>query len=126
MGREWPSWMDADLYTPHYLIAYTRPESPEGSCHQIKITVNRRNAAVDARSEYCNTKHSPSDPLNGTDFGKLLESNLASAGDHKIELTILAIAFYSDSHAARVHIALDWKWNSLKPNSQTVGSSESP
>jgi len=46
-----------------YLIAYVPPQSGVGSCHQIEVKVDRRDAFVDARSKYCNTKHSPSDPL---------------------------------------------------------------
>jgi len=59
-----------------YVIAYAPAPSPDGSCHRIEIKVDRPNSRVYARSQDCNTKHSPSDPLNGTSFGKQLETSL--------------------------------------------------
>jgi hypothetical protein len=50
-----------------------------------------------------------------------MESHLASAKDDKVDVSLTAIELYSNSDAARVHIALDWPWNSLKGNSKTVG-----
>jgi hypothetical protein len=120
-SREWPPWLVGDGSPPHYVIAYARSDSPEGSCHQVTVKVNRRNAVVDARSEYCNIRHPASDPLNGTEFGKQIESNLASPKDAKVDISLLAMAFYTDSNEARVHIALDWPWKSLKSNSKMVG-----
>jgi hypothetical protein len=119
---EWPPGLVGDMDAPqHYLIAYTVPESPEGSCHHIKINVNRPNALVAARGEYCNTKHSASDPVNGTRFGEQMERFLASAKDSNVDISIMAILFYSNSDAARVHIALDWPGTSLKAESKTKG-----
>jgi hypothetical protein len=95
-STEWPSWGVAVPSHGNYVIAYALPESPEGSCHQIKIKVNRRDAFVLARREYCNNKHSASDPLNGTMLGKQMESALASPRNGKIDITLLAVAFYTD------------------------------
>jgi hypothetical protein len=67
---EWPPWLAPVPRYGNYVITYALPESPEGSCHQIKVKVNRRNAFVLARREYCYTKHSASDALNGTMLGK--------------------------------------------------------
>jgi hypothetical protein len=120
-GHEWPAGQIADFHPPHYLIAYAPPESPEGSCHKIRIEVNRPNALVLARGEYCNTKHLASDPLNGTPLGKQMESDLASVRDGKLGITLTAIPFFADGGAARVHIALDWPWKSLGHNPKTVG-----
>jgi hypothetical protein len=119
--REWPPWLVGDSTPPHYVVAYARPESPEGSCHQIKVKVNRRNALVQAPTEYCNTRHSASDPLNGTELGKQMESDLVSAKAGKVDISLLAVALYMDNDAACVHIAVDWPWKSLKSNSKMVG-----
>jgi hypothetical protein len=74
-----------------------------------------------ARSEYCNTTHSPSDPLNGTAFNKQLVRDLASPKGGSVDVSVLAVAFHTESDPARVHVAVDWPWKSLKPKSDTVG-----
>jgi hypothetical protein len=119
--REWPSWLVGDIAPPHYLIAYARPESPEGSCHQVKVKVNRRNATIAARTEYCNTNHSASDPLKGTKFGQQMESDLASVKKGNVSVSLLAVALYTDDDPTRVHIAIDWPWKSLMADSKKVG-----
>jgi hypothetical protein len=118
---EWPPNMFGDIEPPHYLIAYALPDSPEGSCHQIKVNVNRSNAWVFARGEYCNSKHSASDALSGTALAKQLENDLATRENNKIDVSLLAVPFYTNGDAARVHVALDWSWTSLKRESQTKG-----
>jgi hypothetical protein len=118
---QWPPNFIGDIAPPHYLIAYALPESPDGSCHDVKVKVNRRNALIAARSEYCNTHHSPSDPLNGTKLGQQLESDLAGSNDNSVAISLVAIALYSTSDAARVHISLDWPWESLRGNTRTKG-----
>jgi hypothetical protein len=120
-SREWPDDVVYDVPPPHYLVAYTPPESPEGSCHKIKIEVNRRNALVVARGEYCNSKHLASDPLNGTPFGKQMENDLASEIDSNVGITLTAVPLYNDGNTSRVHIVLDWPWKSLKSDSRTLG-----
>ena len=115
---EWPPRMVAVPGYGNYVLTYALPESPEGSCHQIKIKVNRRDAFVEARREYCNIKHSASDPLNGTMLGKQLENDLA-APRSKVDITLLAADFFTDTEAARVHVVLDWPWKSLKLDSTT-------
>ena len=76
---------------PAYLLAYSEPPSREGSCHNVRITVDRPDSVVYARPEYCNTTHAPNDSLNGTKLGNQLLVDLASA--RKGRLTFLATAF---------------------------------
>jgi hypothetical protein len=118
---EWPQNVIGDLAPPHYLIAYALPESPDTSCHQIEVKVNRRNALTPARSEYCNTNHSPSDPVNGAKLGEQLESDLAAPKDSSVELSLLASGLYTNSGGARVHVALDWPSEALKGKTRTKG-----
>lgn len=120
-GPLWPPGRVAEIAMPHYLIAYAPPPSAEGSCHKIKVKVDRPNALVYARNEYCNTKHSPADPLNGTIFGKQMEGELASPRKNKIDLTLLAVAFDAEEDTARVHLALEFPPDSLRANSKTKG-----
>ena len=104
---EWLAW-------PQYVIAYVPPPSPTGSCHQIHVKVGRHHALVWARSEYCNTKHPPTDPLNGTAFGDQMEADLTSTKESKIPLAVQAVSFLEDSGQGRVYIELEFPWQSLK------------
>jgi hypothetical protein len=119
-GGRWsdPDQVKTDLSIwrplPQYVIAYIPAPSLEGSCHQIKVKMARHNLAVWARNEYCNTPHSAFDPLKGTEFGKLMEDNLASAEGGKIDLTLQAIPFYRDAGATRVYVRLEFPAKSLK------------
>ena len=103
----WLAW-------PQYVIAYVPPASTPGSCHQIQVKVGRPNLVVWAGSEYCNTKHSASDPLNGTEFGRQLEAALSSPKEGKINLALQVASFYNDPGTARVYITLQYPWKSLK------------
>jgi hypothetical protein len=118
---EWPNGTIGDVAPPQYLISYALPESPDGSCHQIKIKVNRRNALITARSEYCNTNDSSSDPLKGAKLGEQLERELAVPQNRNFDISLTAIALYSNNAADRVHVSLDWPWESLKGKARTKG-----
>ena len=62
---QWPPGQFGDIDPPqYYVVAYSLPESPAGSCHQIEVIVNRPNAKVRVRPEYCNNAHSPWDVLS--------------------------------------------------------------
>ena len=88
----------AGVFNPNfYAIGYQPPLSPVGSCHHIEVRLDRDNALVYARSEYCYVEHSPSDPLDGTEFGKQLERDLASARSGEIHLRIQAHVFYGET-----------------------------
>jgi len=96
-----------------YVLGYPPPPSAKGSCHQIKVTVDRRNVTVYSRTEYCNVEHSPSDPLEGTQFGQQMESDLASAEKPKISVMAVSGLFFGDSGGMRVHLVLEFPWDSL-------------
>lgn len=96
-----------------YLVAYVPSESPQGSCHAIEIKVDHPNSFVFARSEYCNVKHSSSDPLNGTAFGRQLEDYAASGKTGKIRLSFQTNVFYRDSKAGLADIAIEFPTDSL-------------
>ncbi len=100
-----------------YRIAYVPPPSAVGSCHQIEVKVDRHNAFVYARSEYCNTQHSPFDPLNGTKLGRQMESDASSERAPKIALSLQASVFRTETDAARVNLSVDFPWNSLNRES---------
>jgi hypothetical protein len=122
IGRGGGRWADPDqpktvsydwTLWPRYVISYVPPPSLEGSCHQIKVKVKRRDLFVWSRSEYCNTPHSPSDPLKGTEFGTQMEDDVASANSGKIDLTLQAVPFLVQAGTARVYVKLEFPWKSL-------------
>lgn len=97
-----------------YFLSYVPPHSTAGSCHQIQVKVNRKHVAVRWRSEYCQTGHSHSDPLDGTKFSKQMESDVISGKVEKLRLSLQAGFFYSDAKAARVYIILEFSPKEIK------------
>jgi hypothetical protein len=94
----YPDWPATDqsawLALPQYVIAYMPPRSPPGSCHQIQVRVRNAKLRVWTRSEYCNTPHPASDPLNGTELGKKMEAavGLGTAGAIDVSARVAAFA----------------------------------
>jgi hypothetical protein len=60
----------------YYSLGYEPAESPEGSCHTLKVKVNRGGTEVRARSGYCNVR--PRDLLAGNSVEKDLENRASS------------------------------------------------
>src|SRR5215467_7752596 len=97
-----------------YLITYAPPPSAQGTCHHIKVSVDRRNTFVYSRHDYCNTLRSPSDPLSGTKLGEQLERGVISDTSAKIPIFMQAGFFQSGLGTSRVEIAMEVPWNSLR------------
>jgi hypothetical protein len=121
VAREWPPGTIGDYWPPHYLIAYAPHNSPENSCHDIRVEVNRPNALVQARGNYCTGKRIMSDPLNGTIFGQQMEKDLVSSKDNSIEIAVTVSTFFADSGKSCLHIAVEWPWKSFDNNFRAVG-----
>jgi hypothetical protein len=102
-----PSW-------PNYLLAYSPPSSPDGSCHQLTIRLDRPDSLVYARKEYCSVKHSAADPLNGTALGRKMQSDLASKRSGKIPLSFMVVPFFTTGPKSRVDISIEWPAQSFK------------
>jgi len=96
---------------PVYYVAFVPAKSEEGSCHQIKVEVKRRWAAVFARSEYCNVPHAPSDPLGGTGFGKVLAGYGTSERSPAIDVFAQTGVFLTDRGSTRLEISLELPWD---------------
>jgi VWFA-related protein len=88
-----------------YTLGYVPPESAEGSCHVLKITVDRPNAKVRARSLYCNVHE-----VNLT-AAKPLENELENLANtlHGRGGAVSASLpyFYEADGVARVNLALE-------------------
>ena len=102
------------LALPQCIIAYVPAKSAPGSCHQIQVRVERANLVVWSRSEYCNTPHPATDPLNGTAFGKKLEEAMALEKQDEIDLKMRVATLATKAHGARVYVTLDFPSQALK------------
>jgi hypothetical protein len=104
----------------YYLLGYAPAESKEGSCHALKVKVERSGTTVRARSGFCN--ETPSDPLAGKPIEKELETRAASASGAAAANasgatgsaagaastgSIEAPYFYTAPNEAQVHIAME-------------------
>jgi hypothetical protein len=89
----------------YYLLGYAAPESKEGSCHTLRVKVNRGGTVVRARSGYCNAK--PLDVLAGNPAGKDLEGRAASSLPGTVAASMQAPFFYTSQNTARVNVAID-------------------
>src|SRR5258708_29656832 len=56
----------------YYIVGYTPPESTEGSCHTLKVKVDKGGTTVRSRAGYCNVKSR--DVLAGNPIEKTLQS----------------------------------------------------
>ncbi len=100
---------------PRYILAYTPPDSPPGSCHSISVHVDRKNTLVYAREKYCNISHSPLDPLRGTKLGGEMERELLSTKRPNFRIGVAATTLFSGAEQPEVHISVEIPWRSMKP-----------
>ena len=89
----------------YYVLTYVAPDSKEGSCHTIRVKVDRKGTSVRARSNYCTEK--PLDLLAGTSAGKELENRAAGAQVGGIAASIQLPYFYLSPTVARVNLAME-------------------
>jgi VWFA-related protein len=96
----------------YYFLGYKPAASSEGSCHTLKVKVERGGTAVRARSGYCNVK--PADLLAGNPIVKDLEAR--AGGEMKGNVTALMQApfFYTSPNIAQVHLAVEIPSAALK------------
>jgi VWFA-related protein len=103
----------------YYLLGYAPAESPAGSCHTLKVKVERSGTNVRARSGFCNIIST--DPLAGSPIEKQMESrasapgaavgsapsSAASGGGAAGAGSLEAPFFYTSPNEARVHLAME-------------------
>jgi len=88
-----------------YLIGYVPPDSPEGSCHTLKVKLNHGGMNVRSRTGYCNSRQP--NALEGTPVEKQLEARAQDSAGTVQKAAYQAPYFYSAANIARVNLALD-------------------
>lgn len=90
----------------YYVLGYTPAESPEGTCHTLRVKVERSGTVVRSRSGYCNTR--PVDLLAGKPEEKELENHaLGSQSGTLPTASVVAPFFYTGPNTARVNLVME-------------------
>jgi VWFA-related protein len=96
----------------YYLLSYNPPDSPEGSCHTLKVKVDRGGTDTRFRSGYC--KGRQLDLLAGSNTEKDLEKRASGEMPSNVSASMRAPFFYSAANVARVHLVLDIPSNAVQ------------
>src|SRR5579864_2200996 len=99
-----------------YILGYVPPESPEGSCHTLKVKLNHGGVNVRSRSGYCNAR--VANPLEGKPVEKQLELHAAGSQLGSIHGALQTPYFYTAPNVARVNLAMEIPSDSLKFNKE--------
>ncbi len=89
-----------------------RPESEEGSCHTLRVKVDRGGTEVRARTGYCNSR--PQDLLAGNSTEKDLETRAAVAQAGNVAASMQLPFFYTAPNVARVNVAMEIATDNMK------------
>jgi VWFA-related protein len=98
--------------TEYYVLGYAPPPSDEGTCHTLKVKVERSEVVTRWRSGYCNVK--PTDRLAGQPEEKQLETRVTGSQPGTIAASMLAPFFYTSVNTARVNLAIEIPPNTIK------------
>jgi VWFA-related protein len=100
----------------YYVLSYTPAELKEGTCHTLRVKVDRGGTTVRARANYCESK--PQDLLAGTVAGKDLERRAATGQTGGIAALMQLSYVYLSPVVARVDLAMEIPSDALKFESQ--------
>ena len=97
----------------YYLLGYTPSvDSPEGTCHVLKVSVQRSGLTVRARKGYCSSKPvalTSASPAPGS-----LEARAGGAAPGNMTAKMQLPYFYSGPDVARVHLTMDLALQTMK------------
>ncbi len=99
-----------------YLLGYVPGETPEGSCHTLKVKLNKGGMNVRSRSGYCNGR--ASNVLEGKPLEKELEGHAAGTQAGSIHGSLEAPYFYTGPNVARVNLAMEIPSDSMQFNKE--------
>jgi VWFA-related protein len=89
----------------YYFLGYSPADSPDGSCHTLRVKMDRGGVKVRARTGYCTAK--PKDMLAGKPVEKDLEARATAAANGGIAGTLEAPFFYTSPNEARVNVTME-------------------
>ena len=98
--------------THYYILGYSPAVSAEGSCHALKVKVDRGGTVVRSRSGYCNVR--PVDLLAGKPIEKDLETRANGSQAGNVAAVMALPYFYTSPNTARVNLAMEIPGNSVK------------
>ncbi len=96
----------------YYILGYVPPSPEDGSCHALKVKVERSGANVRARTGYCAVK--PVDFLAGKPVAKELETHALASQPGEITGSVSAPFFYTSPDTARINLTIEIPGQSLK------------
>ena len=96
----------------YYVLGYTPSDAAEGSCHSLKVKVDRGGTVVRSRSGYCKVRSQ--DSLKGSPVEKDLESRVSGEMAGNVNASMQAPFFYTSSNTARVDLVIDIPASALK------------
>jgi VWFA-related protein len=88
-----------------YILGYVPQASAEGSCHSLKVKLNRGGTQVRSRTGYCNAR--PADPLVGKPIEKQMEVEAAGTQAGSIHGAMQTPYFYAAPNVARVNLSME-------------------
>ena len=100
-----------------YILGYAPPDTPEGSCHTIKVKLNRGGLSTPrSRSGYCNVR--TTNVLEGKPLEKQLEARATGSQAGSIHGVLEAPFFYTGPDTARVNLAMEIPSDSFQFNKE--------
>jgi VWFA-related protein len=88
-----------------YVLGYVPKETEEGSCHTLKVKVDKGGVDVRSRSGYCNVR--PTNPLEGKPLEKQMEAQASGKAQGTITASMQAPYFYASPNVARVNLSME-------------------
>ena len=89
----------------YYLIGYVPPDSSQGTCHSLKVKMDRSGVTLRSRTGYCNAK--PKDLLVGKPIEKDLEAHANQAVPSSAGGSLEAPFVYTSPNKASVNVAVE-------------------
>jgi VWFA-related protein len=89
----------------YYFLGYSPADSPDGTCHTLKVKMERGGMNVRARTGYCTAR--PADFLAGKPIEKDLEAHATAASSGAIGGSLEAPFFYTSPNEARVNVTME-------------------
>ena len=99
-----------------YVLGYPPPDTPEGSCHTLKVKMNEGGLHVRSRSGYCNVK--TANVLEGKPLEKQLEARATGSQAGSIHGVLADPYFYTGPNTARVNLAMEIPSDSFQFNKE--------